>query len=65
VAGKPDPSLSDQEPKRSAGAAVVADRDVLTARTKRLVAFAAGFVAVEHRLSYVGQAYVFRCRKAG
>lgn len=26
---------------------------------------AAGFVSVEHRLSYAGQAYVIRCRKAG
>jgi hypothetical protein len=33
------------EPERPAGATVVADRDVLTARAKRLIAFAAGFVA--------------------
>jgi hypothetical protein len=24
---------------------------------------AAGFTGIEHRLSYAGQAYVFRCRK--
>jgi hypothetical protein len=24
---------------------------------------AAGFGQIEHRLSYVGQAYIFRCRK--
>ena len=32
--------------------------DVIAAKLK-----AAGFAAVEHRLSYVGQAYIFRCRK--
>ncbi len=26
---------------------------------------AAGFTAIEHRLTYAGQAYLFRCRKAG
>jgi ubiquinone/menaquinone biosynthesis C-methylase UbiE len=26
---------------------------------------AAGFVGIEHRLSYVGQAYIFRCHKPG
>jgi ubiquinone/menaquinone biosynthesis C-methylase UbiE len=34
--------------------------DVITAKLQ-----AAGFVGVEYRLSYVGQAYVFRCRKPG
>jgi len=44
-APRPEPEYF-QEPKRLAGAAVVADRDVLTARDKRLIAFAAGFVAL-------------------
>ena len=43
---EPDLTLSDQEPIRPAGATVVADRDVLTARTKRLIGFAAGFLAL-------------------
>jgi SAM-dependent methyltransferase len=34
--------------------------DVITAKLT-----AAGFTAAEHRLSYVGQAFVFRCRKPG
>ena len=43
---EPDLTLSERESIRSAGATVVADRDVLTARTKRLIGFAAGFVAL-------------------
>ena len=43
---EPDLTLSDRESIRSAGATVVADRDVRTARTKRLIGFAAGFVAL-------------------
>ena len=35
----------------------------LTAEAVTAKLSAAGFAAVEHRLSYLGQAYVFRCRK--
>jgi len=42
---EPDLTLSDRESIRSAGATVVADRDVSTARTKRLIGFAAGLIA--------------------